>query len=188
MTNTLWNCLTSAAATSCCWFSVLHIQKCFQITVCSYLQAALYETELINDLTSHTANLTFQRRFHSLYLYHRGKAAMAGKSKPFQSGRSLFCCRVDMELRCKAGPTNPTSTTMLEYSNCMSDREITAADRCALCRLLCKITRGNEGDAALSRRENSGEGSQRSDLTSTRVNKAECLPKRERGRTRAHRS
>lgn len=86
-----------------------------------------------------------------------------------------------MELRCEAGPTNPTSTTMLEYSQCMSDGEITAADRRTLYKLLCKITRcnkgnkgdkgnkGNKGDAALSRRENSSEGSQRSDLASARV-------------------
>lgn len=88
-----------------------------------------------------------------------------------------------MELRCEAGPTNPTSTTMLEYSQCMSDGEITAADRCTLCKLLCKITRcneGNKGDTALSRRENSSGGSQRSDSTSARVSKAECLPKREK--------
>lgn len=89
-----------------------------------------------------------------------------------------------MEPRCEAGPTNPASTTMLEYSHCMSDGEITAADRCTLCKLLCKITRhneGNEGDAALSRRENSSSGSQRSDLTSARVSKAERLPKRDKG-------
>lgn len=86
-----------------------------------------------------------------------------------------------MELRCEAGPTNPPSTTMLEYSQCMSEGEITAADRRTLCKLLCRITRcnkgdegnkgnkGDKGDAALSRRENSSEGSRRSDLASARV-------------------
>lgn len=69
---------------------------------------------------------------------------------------------------------------MLEYSQCMSDGEITAADRCTLCKLLCEITLCNEGNGALSRRENSSEGSQRSDLTSARVSEAQCLPKRER--------
>lgn len=139
-----WNCLTTAAAPFCCRFSVLNIQERFKRTV-----FLLFTGSTLCDRTFDFSTFSL-----ALFMSHkpfidtvcRENAATSGNSKSFKSGRSLFCCRVDMELRCKAGQTNPTSTTMLEYSQCMSDGEITTADICALCKRLCKITRCNKGN------------------------------------------